>query len=84
MPAEAFDHGSSRRRLEDAQAQDGYVERHDLGGFASGVAPGQASPAGDDRLQGMRRDAAQYIERFDLRQVLQDMFQKVIRERPVD
>jgi len=36
----------------------------------------------DDRLQKMRQEAAEYAERFELRQVLQDMFQRVIKERP--
>lgn len=49
--------------------------------------PGKRLSAGfsaEERLTKMRQEAAEYIARFDLRMVLQEMFQKVIKDRPDD
>lgn len=52
---------------------------------AAGHEPdGMPKEVSEDRLNSLRKTAAEYIERFDLRQALQDMFQKVIRDRPED
>jgi hypothetical protein len=48
----------------------------------SSVTPSASSDAHDDHLRKVRQEAAEYISRFDLRQVLQQMFQQVIKERP--
>lgn len=88
----------ARRKLEDAVAQEEYIEHHDIHSFATGMPTSQLpapaatprsqsgcrSTISEDRMQLLRKEASEYIERYDLRQVLQDMFQKVIKERPED
>mmetsp|Transcript_116928 Transcript_116928/g.214982 ORF Transcript_116928/g.214982 Transcript_116928/m.214982 type:complete len:736 (-) Transcript_116928:93-2300(-) len=42
------------------------------------------SSLAEERIHRVRQDATSYMERFDLRMVMQDMFQQVIKERPDD
>jgi len=74
-----------RRHLKDAIATDGYIAEHDLGDFASQVSPSRSatpSETEEQRLAELRNDAVDYIDRFDLRQLMTDMFQQVIRDKP--
>merc|ERR1719424_2778072 len=53
------------------------------GGGGAEAAGGSVSPeAAEDRLQQVRQNATGYIDRFDLRHVIQEMFQSVIKESP--
>jgi len=65
------------------------IPRPDSGGSSrhSGVSRNSAntetpSTTTEERIRRVRQNAAEYIERYDLRAVLQEMFQRVIRERP--
>lgn len=42
------------------------------------------SSMAEERIQRVRQDATEYMERFELRGVLQEMFQQVIKDRPED
>lgn len=64
-----------RKRIEDARVADGYIGQHELNTF------------GIDSQEPKKRSkhkALEYIERFGLRQLLQELFQRVIKERPED
>merc|ERR1712135_74994 len=55
------------------------------GDFASQVSPSRSatpSETEEQRLAELRNDAVDYIDRFDLRQLMTDMFQQVIRDKP--
>jgi len=80
-----------KQRLADAVAQDEYIDQHDLKSFAhDSLSPSQhnSSPVnmsqGGDQTEAVRRHANDYIEKFELRKVLQELFQRVIKDKPDD